>query len=258
MKPIESYVLGGGDASFLKNRIEPVGYVATTDNPDGLWKKGDLIKKDITKEAGQSIRDAILGLKDVYRYRDAVMEDGKDFDGFSVAGMSLPSGIQVGKSRVGYQAMGRAIEVILRERSGAAVPPEELVNYRVLYQPNLFDLLTKDEESAKNKFRALSDFYTKTLEIFGQGRLNVDQLMKDIEKEYQKEDNAGIKSSILPSNRQIFQEGGKYYINVPEATSTSPSIEEEIIELPEGRDLNEYLDELNSKEEVNYPRLEIN
>ena len=260
MKPLEDYVLGG-DASFLKAPVDPVGYTATTDDPNGLWKKGDLIKKDITKEAGQSIRDAILALKDVYRYRDSVMEGG-NFNDLSVAGMSVfPSGLLTGKSRVGYQAMGRAIEVILRERSGAAVPPEELVNYRVLYQPNLFDLLTKDEEAAKNKFRSLSDFYTKTLQIFGQGRLDINRLMLDIEKEYQEEDNAGVKISTLPSSKKIFKEDGNYYINVPEPTSTSPE-EEQTMQIPEGVDPEEFIRQLNDKQpkpqETQYPRPEIN
>ena len=85
--------------------------------------------------------------------------------------------------------------------------------------------------------------------------------MLDIEKEYQEEDNAGVKISTLPSSKKIFKEDGNYYINVPEPTSTSPE-EEQTMQIPEGVDPEEFIRQLNDKQpkpqETQYPRPEIN
>lgn len=64
------------------------------------------------------------GLIDVWNFREAALDPDGKFDKATLLGMYSP--IRLGNSRVAYQSLGRAVEVILRERSGAAVPPEEL------------------------------------------------------------------------------------------------------------------------------------
>tara|TARA_R110000823_G_scaffold190093_1_gene321880 strand:+ start:179 stop:982 length:804 start_codon:yes stop_codon:yes gene_type:complete len=184
----------------------------------GLWdqlKGAKTYKRQITREAGQSLRDAMSGLVDVWTYKDAVMPDGK-FDKATLLGMYSP--IRLGKSRVGYQSLGRAVEVILRERSGAAVPPEELENYRTLYGPNFIDLATENSESAYLKVDALEDFYKRTIDLFGQGRLDTGELIKGLRKDWETkgfEKRNAESSSILSDGRELIVSGGKYYIAPP-------------------------------------------
>jgi len=222
-----------GEGIFLKNPINVSGVYDQIGNEEfgNSWaemlkgEKNSVYNKDITKEAGQSLRDAMSGLIDVWNFREAALDPDGKFDKATLLGMYSP--IRLGNSRVAYQSLGRAVEVILRERSGAAVPPEELKNYRVLYGPNFIDLATENQKSAYMKLNSLDSFFTRTIELFGQGRLDSERLIKDLKTEWKKGDfeKTGAKSSsILSDGRELIKSNGKYYI-APVSVENVPSEE---------------------------------
>ena len=61
----------------------------------------------------------------------------------------------------------RSIEVILRMRSGAAVPPEEVKKYMDMFRPNFWD---RPLEAAE-KLKALSDYFVESYNNFARGRI---------------------------------------------------------------------------------------
>ena len=63
----------------------------------------------------------------------------------------------------GYQALRRNIEALLRIRTGAAAPETEIVRYSSMYLPSPTDTY----ESARQKMKALSRFWTETFNVYG-------------------------------------------------------------------------------------------
>jgi len=61
----------------------------------------------------------------------------------------------------------RSIEVILRMRSGAAVPPEEVTKYMAMFRPNFLDTPLE----AAEKLKALSDYFVEAYNNFARGRI---------------------------------------------------------------------------------------
>jgi len=84
----------------------------------------------------------------------------------------------VGKPRKARVAMKQALEIILRARSGAAIPPEELENYIEMYMPSFLD----DDELARDKIHALGFYFDNTIKLIEQGRnipFDKDRVVKD-------------------------------------------------------------------------------
>ena len=81
-----------------------------------------------------------------------------------------------GDARTTIQSMQRSIELILRARSGAAVPPAELENYLKLYLPSALD----NEVQARNKLDALLRYFEGTIDGLNKGR-NIGGLNEDTE-----------------------------------------------------------------------------
>jgi len=128
----------------------------------------------IPKEAAQGIVDSNGGMIDVKIASDILFKDGKYNRLAAIASNLLPgggagpSGTLTGDSRTAYQAMKRSIELLLRARSGAAVPPAEVDNYMALYYPSTLD----NDEQAKNKLNVLAQYFTDTNRLLSQGKLN--------------------------------------------------------------------------------------
>lgn len=125
----------------------------------------------------KSLTDAESGLKDVQRAIKLIFPDGK-YNRKLVAAMNLspdwglgamellnPGGLS-GDALTVLDSMKRAIELILRARSGAAVPPAELENYLKLYLPSTIN----NEIQAKNKIDALLNFFKGTIDGLNKGR----------------------------------------------------------------------------------------
>jgi hypothetical protein len=125
----------------------------------------------------KSLTDAESGLKDVQRAIKLIFPNGK-YDRKLVAAMNLspdwglgameflvPGGMS-GNALTVLESMKRAIELILRARSGAAVPPAELENYLKLYLPSTIN----NEVQARDKIDALLNFFKGTIDGLNKGR----------------------------------------------------------------------------------------
>ena len=125
----------------------------------------------------KSLTNAKSGLKDLNTALGLIFKNGK-YNRTLVTAMNLtpdwvlgslefltPGGVS-GDALTAIESMKRAIEIILRERSGAAVPPAELENYLRLYLPS-----TKNNEvQARNKIDALLTYFKGSIDGINQGR----------------------------------------------------------------------------------------
>ncbi len=137
-----------------------------------------------TSEA-QTLSDAKSGLNDVKTAINLMFPDG-NYNKKLIATMNIAptwslglldtlglDGI-AGDARTTIQSMQRSIELILRARSGAAVPPAELENYLRLYLPSALD----NETQARNKLDALLRYFEGTIDGLNKGR-NIKGLNED-------------------------------------------------------------------------------
>jgi len=137
-----------------------------------------------TAEA-QTLSDAKSGLNDVKTAINLMFPDG-NYNKKLIATMNIAptwslglldtlglDGI-AGDARTTIQSMQRSIELILRARSGAAVPPAELENYLRLYLPSALD----NETQARNKLDALLRYFEGTIDGLNKGR-NIKGLNED-------------------------------------------------------------------------------
>lgn len=76
--------------------------------------------------------------------------------------------------------MKRTIELLLRARSGAAVPDSEVENYMNLYFPSTFD----NAEQARNKLNVLAQYFQDTNQLLAQGKLLYDPTVPESERKY--------------------------------------------------------------------------
>ena len=142
--------------------------------------------KNIPKEAAQGIVDARGGMRDVKIASDLIFPEGIFNKKLVVASNILPGGgvgsegSLTGDARTAYQAMKRSIELLLRARSGAAVPPAEVENYMTLYYPSSFD----NESQAKNKLAVLAQYFTDTNQLLSQGKLLYDPTVAKADRKY--------------------------------------------------------------------------
>ena len=125
----------------------------------------------------KSLTNAKSGLKDLNTALSLIFPDGK-YNQKLVGTMNIAPTWSLGligsltgseianNARTTIQSMQRAIEIILRERSGATVPPAELENYLKLYLPNTFD----NEVQARNKIDALLQYFKGSIDGINQGR----------------------------------------------------------------------------------------
>jgi hypothetical protein len=128
----------------------------------------------IPKEAVQGIVDSTGGMGDIKIASDLIFPDGVFNKGLVIASNFMPGGgigpegSLTGDARTAYQAMKRSIELLLRARSGAAVPPAEVENYMSLYYPSSLD----NESQARNKLNVLAQYFSDTNRLLSQGKLN--------------------------------------------------------------------------------------
>ena len=133
--------------------------------------------KSISTTEATTFSNMETGLKDIKIAMDNMFPNGQ-YDRKLVAAMNLtpdwalsaldlvaPEGM-ASKARSTLQAMKRSIEIILRARSGAAVPPAELENYLKLYLPNVKD----NSAQAIPKLDALMKYFQGTLDGLNKGR----------------------------------------------------------------------------------------
>jgi hypothetical protein len=122
----------------------------------------------------QGIVDSTGGMGDIKIASDLIFPNGVFNKGLVIASNVMPGGgigpegSLTGDARTAYQAMKRSIELLLRARSGAAVPPAEVENYMNLYYPASLD----NESQARNKLNVLAQYFADTNRLLSQGKLN--------------------------------------------------------------------------------------
>jgi hypothetical protein len=125
----------------------------------------------------KTLTNAKSGLKDLNTALSLIFKGGK-YNKTMVGTMNIAPTWSLGliggltgsdianDARTTIQSMQRAIEIILRERSGAAVPPAELENYLKLYLPSALD----NEIQARNKIDALLQYFKGSIDGINKGR----------------------------------------------------------------------------------------
>ena len=133
--------------------------------------------KEMSEGVSRALSDMQRGFKDVAEVYDILFKDGKLQRNLiltsAVFGELVPgfvSDLAGNKSfeqaRMADNAARSAIELILRARSGAAVPETEVEKYMKLYYPSALD----SEAGARKKLERLADFFYYGGELLSQGR----------------------------------------------------------------------------------------
>jgi hypothetical protein len=175
--------IGGGNDSDDENKLPETETIVIAGREFTVVSSAP---KNIPKEAAQGIVDARGGIKDIQIASDLIFPDGVFNKGIVIASNILPgggvgpSGTLTGDSRTAYQAMKRTIELLLRARSGAAVPDSEVENYMNLYFPSTFD----NAEQARNKLNVLAQYFQDTNQLLAQGKLLYDPTVPESERKY--------------------------------------------------------------------------
>jgi len=123
-------------------------------------------KKDkMSKELVVSLANSKQALKDLDLAVKLFFPNGKYNPKISYQTSTL-GGNSLGDARVAYQTMKRAIEVILRLRTGAQAPEPEVKSYMDQYMPSILD----GEVEAELKLNALIDFFEEVAKGINEGR----------------------------------------------------------------------------------------
>jgi len=112
-----------------------------------------------------SLANSKQALKDLDLAVGIFFPEGKYDQKISFQTSTLGSN-SLGDARIAHQAMKRSIEVILRLRTGAAAPAEEVTSYMNQFMPNILD----GRESAEIKLNALIDFFEAVTKGINEGR----------------------------------------------------------------------------------------
>jgi len=122
-------------------------------------------KEKMSKELVVSLANSKQALKDLDLAVSIFFPNGKYNPKISYQTSTL-GGNSLGDARVAYQTMKRAIEVILRLRTGAQAPEPEVISYMDQYMPNILDGAVESEL----KLNALIDFFEEVAKGINEGR----------------------------------------------------------------------------------------
>ena len=154
-----------------ENKDEPKDVTETFKIGDQTFTLLSETANKIPKEAVQGLVDSTAGMVDVKIAFDIIFKDGK-LNRKIVAAANLmpgggvgPEGSITGDARTAYQAMKRSIELLLRARSGAAVPPAEVENYMSLYFPATLD----NDAQSRGKLARLAQYFADTNRLLSLG-----------------------------------------------------------------------------------------
>ena len=122
-------------------------------------------KEKLSKELAVSLANSKQALKDLDLAVSIFFPNGKYNPKISYQTSTL-GGNSIGDARVAFQTMKRAIEVILRLRTGAQAPEPEVISYMDQYMPNILDGAVE----AELKLNALIDFFEEVAKGINEGR----------------------------------------------------------------------------------------
>ena len=124
-------------------------------------------KEKMSKELVVSLANASGALKDLNRATQIFFPNGK-YNSTIALQTSILGSNSLGDARIAFQSMKRAIEVILRLRTGAAAPKEEVQSYLDQFMPGILD--GQDGAAAEIKLNALIDFFEAVTKGINEGR----------------------------------------------------------------------------------------
>ncbi len=147
----------------------PTAATAAAKPPEPMGEPGakvtvkNVTPTKLTMAESQDLASFDQAKKDIEAAEKILFPDGK----FSTAAAAAAAGTVVGtEGRTAAQALRRSIEVLLRLRTGAAAPKEEVDNYMGYYMPSPLD----NQAQADAKRQALKGFFEGTRDYFSQGR----------------------------------------------------------------------------------------
>ena len=150
-----------------------------------------------------SLANSKQALKDLDRATRIFFPNGKYDPKISLQTSTLGSN-SLGDARIAHQAMKRSIEVILRLRTGAAAPAEEVTSYMNQFMPNILD----GRESAEIKLNALIDFFEAVTKGINEGR-------RPDDKTWVRRPNSNFIKDVIKDGGQIGDRKIKIIKNVP-------------------------------------------
>ena len=150
-----------------------------------------------------SLANSQQALKDLDRATRIFFPNGKYDPKISLQTSALGSN-SIGDARIAHQAMKRSIEVILRLRTGAAAPAEEVTSYMNQFMPNILD----GRESAEIKLNALIDFFEAVTKGINEGR-------RPDDKTWVRRPNSNFIKDVIKDGGQIGDRKIKIIKNVP-------------------------------------------
>ena len=168
--------------------------------------------KKIPKEAVQGIVDSTAGMADVKAAFDIIFKGGKLNRGVVIASNIMPGGgvgpegSLTGDARTAYQAMKRSIELLLRARSGAAVPPAEVENYMNLYYPSSLD----NEPQARRKLATLAQYFADTNRLLSLGTPQGAENFGDITPQSNTSETGSDEEEVVTITSEWTLDGIKY------------------------------------------------
>ena len=181
-QPRESYDPVTGRATIITPNVSdippPISPGATISGqpdrepaePMGAPASGVKVKQvspaKLTMAESQDLASFDQAGKDIAAAEELLFPDG-EFDRSVAAAAAVAAPGTEGRTVA--QALRRSIEVLLRLRTGAAAPKEEVDNYMSYYMPSPLDNPTQ----AGFKRDALKEFFQKTRGYFGQGRTGI-------------------------------------------------------------------------------------
>ena len=152
-----------------------------------------------------SLANAAGALKDLDRATQIFFPNGK-YDPTIAYQTSLLGSNSLGDSRIAFQSMKRAIEVILRLRTGAAAPKEEVESYLQQFMPGILD--GNDGGAAEIKLNALIDFFEAVTKGINEGR-------RPDDKTWVRRPNSNFIKDAIKDGGQIGDRKIKIIKNVP-------------------------------------------
>jgi len=125
--------------------------------------KGQQTIKPKTGPQAAAIANAQSALDDLHLAKQSFFNGKGELNRGTAFASNVPfiGGIPGTTGRDARQQVRRAIETILRARSGAAVPPDEVDNYMDLYAPSINDT----DQGAALKIQRLEEFFSTSLQL---------------------------------------------------------------------------------------------
>ena len=151
-------------------------------------------------------------MADVKAAFDIIFKGGKLNRGVVIASNIMPGGgvgpegSLTGDARTAYQAMKRSIELLLRARSGAAVPPAEVENYMNLYYPSSLD----NEPQARRKLATLAQYFADTNRLLSLGTPQGAENFGDITPQSNTSETGSDEEEVVTITSEWTLDGIKY------------------------------------------------